>query len=134
MATYLSLSLCHLVALFITIVNYSHVKLTRTLRADSNIPCRSPAATLSRPCHDLATILPLPCHSPTMPNADSRPHSVSGWPILIHAYHAVPLPRTCRGLERSLSEQHIRDMAGERHGMCESNTAILCKSNWKETI
>jgi hypothetical protein len=63
-----------------------------------------------------------------------RPHAVSGRPMLIHTYHAVPLPRPCRGLERSLSERHIRGMAGERHGMCESNTAALCKSNGKDTI
>jgi hypothetical protein len=61
-----------------------------------------------------------------------RPHAVSGRPMLIHTDHAVPLPRPCRGLERSLSERHIRGMAGERHG--ESNTAALCKSNGKDTI
>jgi hypothetical protein len=63
-----------------------------------------------------------------------RPHAVSRRPILIHTYHAVSLPRPCRGLERSLSERHIRGVAWERHGMCESNTAALCKSNWKDTI
>jgi hypothetical protein len=40
----------------------------------------------------------------------------------------------CRGLERSLSERHIRGMAGERLGMCESNTAAVCKSNGKDKI
>jgi hypothetical protein len=40
----------------------------------------------------------------------------------------------CRGLEMSLLELHIRGMAGERHGMCESNTAALCKSNGKGTL
>jgi hypothetical protein len=44
------------------------------------------------------------------------------------------MPRPCRGLERSLSERHIRGMAGERHDMCESNTAALCKSKGKDTI
>jgi hypothetical protein len=65
-----------------------------------------------------------------------RPHAVSGRPMLIHTYHAA----LCRGLERSLSEQHGRGMAcvnqtrphcvnqigktqskplAERHGMCE---------------
>jgi hypothetical protein len=77
-----------------------------------------------------------------------RPHAVSGRPMLIYTYHAVPmlfavvpccspaetLPRPCRGLERSLSDGHVRGMAGERHGMCESNTAALCKSNGKDTI
>jgi hypothetical protein len=61
-------------------------------------------------------------------------HAVSGRPMLIHTYHAVPMPRPCHGLERSLSKRHIRGMAGERHGMCESNTAALCKSNGKDTI
>jgi hypothetical protein len=45
------------------------------------------------------------------------PHAVSGR-MLIHTHHAVPLLRPCRGLERSLSERHIRGMAGERHGNC----------------
>jgi hypothetical protein len=39
-----------------------------------------------------------------------------------------------RGLEKSLSERHGRGMAQARHGMCESNTAALCKSNGKDTI
>jgi hypothetical protein len=62
------------------------------------------------------------------------PHAVSGRPMLIHTYHAVPMPRPCRVLEGSLSERHIRGMTGERLGMCESNTAALCKSNGKDTI
>jgi hypothetical protein len=125
-------------------------------RADLHIPCRSPAATLPRPCHDPATTLPLPCHcpvttlplpchypvttlplpchSPTVRTRASRPHVVFGWPMLIHTYHAAPLPRTYRGLERSLSERHIRSMAGERHCMCEPNTAALFKSNGKDTV
>jgi hypothetical protein len=61
-------------------------------------------------------------------------HAVSGQSMLIHTYHAVPLPRTCRNLERSLSERHIRGTAVERHGICQSNTAALCKSNRKDTI
>jgi hypothetical protein len=56
-----------------------------------------------------------------------RPHAVSGRPMLIHTF-------PCRGLERSLSERNIRGMAGERHGICESNTAALCKLNGKGTI
>jgi hypothetical protein len=67
-----------------------------------------------------------------------RQHAVSGRPMLIHTYHAVPMPSPCRDpattLERSLSERHIRGMAGERYGMCESNTAALFKSNGNETI
>jgi hypothetical protein len=52
--------------------------------------------------------------------------------------NAVPMPSPCRdpamAFERLLSERHIRGMAGERHGMCESNTVALCKSNGKDTI
>jgi hypothetical protein len=33
--------------------------------------------------------------------------------------HAVTLPQPCHGLEKSLSERHIRGMAGERHGIFE---------------
>jgi hypothetical protein len=46
-----------------------------------------------------------------------------------HAHAAL-----CRGLEKSLSERHGRGMKRARHGMCESNTAALCKSNGKDTI
>jgi hypothetical protein len=59
-----------------------------------------------------------------------RPHAVSGRPILIHTCHAA----LCRGLEKLLSERHGRGMALARHGMCESNTAALYKSNGKDTI
>jgi hypothetical protein len=55
-----------------------------------------------------------------------RPHAASGWPMQIH--NAMPChahAALCRGLEKSLSEWH---------GMCESNTAALCKSNGKDTI
>jgi hypothetical protein len=48
-----------------------------------------------------------------------RPHAVSGRPMLIHTYHAVPmLPHAalCRGLEKSFSERHGRGMAWKRHG------------------
>jgi hypothetical protein len=63
-----------------------------------------------------------------------RPYAVSGRPMLIHTYHAVTQPRPCHGLQMSLSERHIRSMAGERHGMRESNTAALCESDGKDTI
>jgi hypothetical protein len=54
-----------------------------------------------------------------------RQHAV---PKLFACRHpAATLPRTCR-------ERHIRGMAGERHGMCDTNTAALCKSNGKVTI
>jgi hypothetical protein len=70
----------------------------------------------------------------------SRSGQVAHMPFLIAnshitcRSHAAAMPRPCRGRERSLSERHIRGMAGERHGMCESNTAAMCKSNGKDTI
>jgi hypothetical protein len=48
------------------------------------------------------------------------------WQITNMLSHAVTLPQPCHGLEKSLSERHIRGMAGERHGMRESNTAAPC--------
>jgi hypothetical protein len=55
--------------------------------------------------------------------------------------HAAPMPCPCRahaalcsGLEKSLLERHGRGMARARHGMCEPNTAALCKSKGKGTI
>jgi hypothetical protein len=50
--------------------------------------------------------------------------------VLIHTCHAMP----CRGLEKSRSERHGGGMARARHGMCESNTAALCKLNGKDTL
>jgi hypothetical protein len=72
-----------------------------------------------------------------------RQHAVSGRPILIHTYHAVPmifpcrhpgaiLPRPCRGLERSLSERHIRGTAGERH-VCVNQTRPHCVNQMGKT-
>jgi hypothetical protein len=67
-----------------------------------------------------------------------RQHSVSGRPMLNSHIPCcspdVTLPRPGRGLEKTLPESHIRGMAWERNGMCESNTAALCKSNGKDTI
>jgi hypothetical protein len=87
-------------------------------------PCHYPATTLPLPCHYPATTLPLHCHSPTVPNAGRSP-TCRLWTANANSHipcrsNAVPLPRPCRGLERSLSERHIRGMAGERHDMCES--------------
>jgi hypothetical protein len=63
-----------------------------------------------------------------------RPHAVFGRPMLIHTCHAHAHAALCRDHEKSLSERHGRGMARARHGMCESNTAVLCKSNGKDTI
>jgi hypothetical protein len=60
------------------------------------------------------------------------PHVVSGRSISIHTCHAHAA--LCRGLEKPLAEQHDRGMAWARHGMCESDTVVLCKSNGKDTI
>jgi hypothetical protein len=46
-----------------------------------------------------------------------------------HAHAAL-----CSGLEKSLSENYGRGMARARHGMCESKTAALGKSNGKDTV
>jgi hypothetical protein len=54
--------------------------------------------------------------------------------MLIHTSHAYVHAALFRGLEKLLSERHGRGMARTRHGMCESNTVALCKSNGKETI
>jgi hypothetical protein len=59
-----------------------------------------------------------------------RPHGVSERPMLIHTCNAA----LWRGLEKSLLEWHGRGMARARHGMCESNTAALCKSNGKDNL
>jgi hypothetical protein len=61
-----------------------------------------------------------------------RPHAVYGQPMLIHTCHVHAA--LCSGPEKSLSERHGRGMARARHGICESNTAALRKSNGKDTI
>jgi hypothetical protein len=61
-----------------------------------------------------------------------RPHAVSGRSMLIYTCHAHAA--LFRGLEKSLSERHGRGTERARHGMCESNTAALCKSNGKDTL
>jgi hypothetical protein len=69
----------------------------------------------------------------------SRSPTCRFWTADANSHITMPFPRRshaalCRALERSLSERHGRGMAGERHGICESNTAALCKSNRKDTI
>jgi hypothetical protein len=68
---------------------------------------------------------PNACRSPTCRHWTADANSL----MPCHAHEAL-----CRGLEKSLSERHCRGMARARHGMCESNTAVLCKSNGKDTI
>jgi hypothetical protein len=66
-----------------------------------------------------------------------RPHTVSEQPVLIHTCHAMSMLHPCHAvpwIEKWLTEWHGRGMAWVHHGMCESNTATLCKSNEKDTI
>jgi hypothetical protein len=70
-----------------------------------------------------------------------RPHAVSGRPMLMHTYHAVPMQLSCRAVPwswevafRTAWSWRGRGTAWKRHGMCESNTAALCKSNGKDAI
>jgi hypothetical protein len=67
-----------------------------------------------------------------------RPHAVSSRPMLIHTYHTVPMPHPCRAVPwpwevafRTAWSWHGTGTVRARHGMCESNTAVLCKSNGK---
>jgi hypothetical protein len=126
----------------------SSVILSRSLKANSHMTCRTQA-------------VPLPCRTTLMHTGRAaprpfsvsfvdvrvisgnirtatrvgRPHAVSVLPMLIHtsclcrAHVAL-----CRSHEKSLSERHGRYMAWARHGMCESNTAVMCESNGKGTI
>jgi hypothetical protein len=75
-----------------------------------------------------------PLGSRKKPNAGSSPtcRLWTGDANLHMPCHA--LAAVCRGLEKSLSERHGRGTARALHGMCESNTAALCKSNGKDTI
>jgi hypothetical protein len=70
-----------------------------------------------------------------------RPHFVSGRPMLIQTYHTVPMlfsrhavPKPWEVAFGTALTWHGRGTAWERHGMCESNTAALYKSNGKDTI
>jgi hypothetical protein len=82
------------------------------------------------------TTLPLPAISRQFRTWAGRPHAFSGRPMLIHMYHAVPMPRLWRGLGRSLSERHVRGMAGERRGngmACVNQTWSHCVSRMGKT-
>jgi hypothetical protein len=76
------------------------------LRADSHIPCRSHAVPKPFPCRSHAVPLSRSCHSPMLIRTHTMPFPCRS--------SATTLPRPCRGLERSLSERHIRGMAWER--------------------
>jgi hypothetical protein len=104
------------------------------------IPCRAHAVPMPFPCHAMPRL-----HTPfrAVPFSDSavsfvkvrvvagkgrtragRRHAVSGRLMLVHMpchAHAA----LCRGSDKFLPE---------RHDICESNTAALCKLNGKDTI
>jgi hypothetical protein len=61
-----------------------------------------------------------------------RPHAVSGRTMLIHTCHAMSMPRCAVVLISRFQSGMVVTWA--RHGMCESNTAALCKLNGKDTI
>jgi hypothetical protein len=61
---------------------------------------------------------------------EGRPRTVSGRPMLIRTCHSMPMARCAVALRSRLQN----GMARARHGMCESNTAALCKSDGKDTI
>jgi hypothetical protein len=130
-----------------------------TVKANSHIPCRSLAA-LIHTCH--AATLPFSDSAVSFVKVRvvdgnirstlllvatfvevrvvvgrsraraGRPPAVSGRPMLIHTYHAVPMPlyvALCRGLETSLSERRGRGVTRERHEIgivCVNQTRLHC--------
>jgi hypothetical protein len=93
------------------------------IKAGFTLPCRSSAATL-----------PLPNHDPTIlrTRAD-RPHTVSGRPMLIHTYHAVPMPR-CAVALRSRFQNGIF-VTWQANGMaCVNQTRPHCVNQTGKTI
>jgi hypothetical protein len=91
-------------------------------------------------CCDLVTTLPRTSHDPAIlrecQTGAGRPHDVSGRQMLIHTYHAVPMPRLCRGLERSLSDRHIHSMGWVWHGngmACVKETRPHCVNQMGKT-
>jgi hypothetical protein len=102
------------------------------LKADSHVPCRSPA------------VLKIDSHIPCWSPAILWECSVSHWPptseigmllitnflelgVASRQYTVTLPPRPCHGLERSLSERHIRDMA------CENQTRPHCVNQMGKT-
>jgi hypothetical protein len=61
-----------------------------------------------------------------------RPDAVSERPMLIHTCHSMPMPRCTVALRNRFQNGMV--VAWHGRGMCESNTAALCKSNGKDTI
>jgi hypothetical protein len=140
-------------------------------RVNSHMPCRAPAilwqccvlresprGRLKYPnCwFTVTTFVELRVVAGRNRRRAGRPHDVSGRPMLILTYHAVPTPRCavalrsrfqngmvmawhgmCESNTAALCKSNGKDKSkpvAERHGMCESNTAALCKSNGKDTI
>jgi hypothetical protein len=66
-----------------------------------------------------------------------RPNAVSERPMLIHTYHAVPMPHCAVALRGRFQNGMVMAWQGTawgRDGMCESNTAALRKANADDTI
>jgi hypothetical protein len=66
-----------------------------------------------------------------------RPPYVFGLPMLIHKCHVMPMPRCVVALISPFQNGMVMECtstAWMRHGMCETNTAQLCKSNGKDTV
>jgi hypothetical protein len=126
-------------------------------RVNSHMPCRAPA--ILQQCRVLREI---PRGSRKYPNCLS--YSLTDWYTSDNSLRGTPrgsrkkpnagrsptcrlwtadaishMPRhshaaLCRGLEKLLSARHYLDTTRAWHGMCESNTAALCKSNGRDTI
>jgi hypothetical protein len=119
----------------------THTVPSGCFKADSHIPWRSHAVPL-----------PLPCHSPRVLCFTVATASEIGMLLITNflelgvasRQHAVTLPpRSCHEpamnllcLERSLSERHIRGMAGERHEnsmACSNQTRPHCVNRMGNT-
>jgi hypothetical protein len=102
------------------------------IKLDLHTPSRSHAVPISFPSRSHAVPLPRPSHSPKaggsptcrLRTADANSHM----PCRSHA-------ALCGGLERPLSERHIRGTSGERHGngvSCFNQTQLHCVNQiWK---
>jgi hypothetical protein len=86
---------------------------------DSHIPFRSHAV----PLRVYIVSFPVDLHSAAVFDSHMSCRS-----------HAVSLPYHEHAVLKTTSQGHGRFAAGERHDMCESNTAALCKSIGKDTM
>jgi hypothetical protein len=94
---------------------------------DGNIRTASPATTLL-----VTTFVEYRVVAGRSRTQAGCPQAVSGRPMLNSHIFSRSHAALCRGLVKSLSEWHGMGTARARHGMCQSNTAALCKSNGKD--